>query len=77
MVQAGVGVFFAPTDQDLVYFYKTICDHWFSVNCMEDKSQEDQGKSEVGGVVTLKNSTTIDLTVTTAPDMMSLYNTDD
>ena len=44
---------------------------------MEDKSQEDQGKSEVGGVVTLKNSTTIDLTVTTAPDMMSLYNTDD
>ena len=41
------------------------------------ESQEDQGQSEEGGFISPKNGSTIDLTVTSASDPMSLYNTDD
>ena len=49
----------------------------FPLDCIEDESQEYQGKPEVGGVITPKNVTNIYLTVTTSYDPMLVDNNDD
>ena len=42
------------------------------MDCIEDKSQEDHGQAEGGGVMTPKSGTTINLTVTAASVPMSV-----
>ena len=42
-----------------------------------DESQEDKGKPEGGGVVSTQNGIKIDLSLTSASDIMSVGNNDD
>ena len=47
------------------------------MDCIKDEPKEEQGQPEGGCAMTPINVTTIDLTVTTASDIMALDNTDD
>ena len=76
MRQSELGGFFAPNYRELVDMSKTNVSMTFLVDCIENKSQKYQRKSEVSGVITPKNGTTIDLNAISAYDLVSVDITD-